>query len=106
MTISILFTGMILLAAIIQIMSAIIMENKVESCTQVEVRYYLQCRATSGNWLDYPRFPRGFKTERSATRTMKKTKEIETALTNFQVIKQTRTIEIKTTTTIEVINEN
>jgi len=87
-------------------MGVIIMENKPEFCTQVEVRYYLQCQTTSGNWLNYPRFPRGFKTERSAIRTMKKSKEIETALTDFQIIKQTRTIEIKTTTTIDVINEN
>jgi len=79
---------------------------KPESCTQVEVRYYLQCQATSGNWHNYPRFPRGFKSERSARRTLKESKKLETALTNFQIIKQIRTIVVVTTTEKEVLNDN
>ncbi len=78
----------------------------IESCTHVEVRYYLQCQGASQEWRNYPRFPKGFKTERSALRAMKKSKEIETALTDFQIIKRTRTIEVKTTTTIEVLNDS
>ena len=76
-----------------------------ESCTQIDIRYYLQCLTTSQEWRNYPRFPRGFKTEKSALRTMKKTKEIDTAITEYQIIKQTRTIEIKTTTEIEVLGD-
>jgi hypothetical protein len=79
---------------------------KVESCTQFDVRYYLQCRDTSGNWRNYPHFPRGFKTTRSVLRTIKKTKKTDTALTEYQIIKQTRTIVVVTTTELEVLNVN
>jgi len=83
-----------------------ITKNMVESCTQVEVRYYLQCLTTSQEWRNYPKFPRGFKTKRSALRTMKKTKEIDTAITEYRIAVQTRTIEIKTTTEIEVLDDH
>jgi hypothetical protein len=76
-----------------------------EFCTQVDVRYYLQCLTTSQEWRNYPRFPIGFKTEKSALRTMKKTKEIDTAITEYRIIKKIRTIEIKTTTEIEVLDD-
>jgi hypothetical protein len=76
---------------------------KIESCTQVDIKYYLQCLTTDQKWRNYPRFPRGFKTEKSAIKLLKKAKIIDTALTEYRVIKQTRTIEIKTTTDIEVI---
>ena len=79
---------------------------KAESCTQVDVKYYLQCQTTSQEWRDYPRFPRGFKTKRSALQTMKKTKKIDTAITAYRIIKQIRTIEIKTITETEVLDDH
>lgn len=69
-----------------------------ESCTQVEVRYYLQCLTTSNQWRNYPQFPRGFKTERSATRLLKKMDDTE-----CRIVKQITIIEIKTTTEEEVL---
>jgi hypothetical protein len=86
------------------------MDNqKIESCTQVDVRYYLQYQTKRPKpylpWANYEVFPKGFKTENSAIRTLKKARKKSSHLPNdfYRVIKQTRTIEIKTTTDIKVI---
>jgi hypothetical protein len=58
----------------------------VESCIQVDVRYYLQCLTTDQKWRNYPRFPRGFKSEKSAVKLLKKVKITDVALTEYRVI--------------------
>lgn len=82
-----------------------------EFCTQIEVRYYLQYRtdSESKSWSNYQRFCRGFKSERNAARTLRqlrKTRYPDFAENDYRMVKEIKTIEIKTTTEIEVLNEN
>lgn len=85
------------------------MDNpKVESCTQIEVRYCLQFQIDNPqkSWVNHWNFFKGFKLVKSAFRALERVKDGQSNPMKYRIVKQTRTIEIKTTTVIEVLNEN
>ena len=79
----------------------------IETCTQVDVRYYVKHKTTRLTWEIYSPYFNGFKSLRNAARALKKARQTHSLIPaeDYKVFKQTRTIEIKTITELEILDD-